>query len=313
MVSLVLQIFHGAAIGSVYGLLALALGLLTRRNVPPNPALGAIATLAALIVYRLADRYDLPLLLTLPVGMAVGGGIAVLVEMLTVAPLGRPGVLRHTPFAAMVTALAAWVALDAVASLAAGPNGVLFAPENYPATVFGNDDSVVRLLDGMMVLLTVGCGMLVRRVLAATLYGTALRAIRFDAQAAAIGGVSPRRMLLLAALGAGALAGLAGILAALAASQAGVPVTVELGQSLLWKALAVLVLAGCALHETALRPGRLLLLGAALGGVEAVCGAVLPQWMPITPWQGAAAAVLLVLAVARPQGLLAWRRPAGAA
>ena len=313
MVFLGLQILHGAAVGSLYGLFALALGLLTRRNVPPNPALAAIATLAALTVYRLADRYDMPLLLTLPVGMALGGGLAVLVEVLTVAPLGRPGVLRHTPFAALVTALAAWVALDAVASLAAGPDGVLFPPESYPATVFGTDDTVVRLLDGLIGGLAVAAVLAVRRVLATTLYGTALRAIRYDAQAAAIGGVSPRRKLLLAALGAGALAGLAGILAALAASQAGTPVTVTLGQSGLWKALAVLVLSGCALHETALHPGRLLLLGALLGAVEAVCGAVLPQWMPLTPWQGAAAAALLALAVARPQGLLVWPRAKGAA
>ena len=313
MLFLVLQLFHGAAIGSLYGLLGLALGLLTRRNVVPNPSLGAIATLAGLTAYWFSDRYNTPLPLSLLFGMVVAGMLTVAVEVATVATLGRPGVLRQTPFAPVIAAMAAWVALDAVASLAAGPNGILFAADGYPATVFGADDNVIRLLDLLIVALSVAAGAVVRRILANTLFGTALRAIRFDAHSAAIGGVNPRRLLLVAALGAGALAGLAGICAALAASQAGTPVTVELGQSLLWKAVAALALAGSASHHAPLRPGAIMLTGVALGMVEAICGTFLPQWMPITPWQGAAGAVLLLVVLARPDGLIVRRRKAGTA
>lgn len=313
MLFLVLQLFHGAAIGSLYGLLGLALGLLTRRNVVPNLSLGAIATLAGLTAYWFSDRYNMPLVLSLLFGMIVAAMLTALVEVSTVATLGRPGVLRQTPFAPVIAAMAAWVALDAVASLAAGPNGILFAPDGYPATVFGADDSVLRLMDLLLLILSVAAATIVRRILVGTLFGTALRAIRFDAHAAAIGGVNPRRVLLLAALGAGALAGLVGICAAVAASQAGTPVTVELGQSLLWKAVAALVLAGCASHGAALRPGTIMLTGVALGMVEAVCGVFLPQWMPITPWQGAAGTMLLLAVLACPNGLVARRRKAGTA
>ncbi len=313
MVIIILQFTHGAAAGSLYGLLGIAVALMVRGNVAPNPALGAVATLSALTAYWFADRLDLPFPALVLLGMLAGGALAAIVELATVVPLGRPGVLRQTPFAPMLAAIAAWIGLDALAGVATGPAGVSFPAGSMPATVFGSDDNILSLIDLFCLFVGFAGAGLIHWMLVGSRFGNALSAIRYDALAAALGGVNPRRMLLLASALAGVLAGAVGVCAAAASSLAGGSVGVELGQGLIWKAIATVVLSGgLATRNVAasrVLSGHIMAIGLLLGIVENGCALTLPQHMPLTPWQGDAAAALLLLIVLRPSGLFASRTP----
>ena len=66
MVFILLQLVHGAAVGALYGLLGISVGLLMRGNVPANPALGGVATLAGLLAASAANQFSLPFLTVRP-------------------------------------------------------------------------------------------------------------------------------------------------------------------------------------------------------------------------------------------------------
>ena len=304
MAFLLLQLLHGAAAGALYGLLGIAVGLLMRGNVPANPALGGVATLAGLLAASAANQFSLPFLLLLPWGMLIGGLLAAAIELTCIATLGRPGVLRHMPFAPGITVIAAWVGAEAAASLVAGPAGIRMPADSFPSLVFGSGELIVRLIDLLVLLVAIpgaiGIGMLLRR----TPFGLALSAIRFDAVAAAIGGVNPRRVLLLASVLAGGIAGAAGVAAACMAAIASAPATATLGQSLVWNGIAALVLSTHSARVSRMQPIPILAVGLLLGILGALIDIYVPRWMPLVPWQGAAAAMLLAVLLLRPFGLL---------
>ena len=281
--------FDGLAGGALYGLVGIAFMLSARFGTGWNAAIASYASWAALAAIFFAINPGLPFLLTLPLGIAASVALAIAVEAALLP-------LRRGPEARMVVVLgtvAAWLALDALGTLMVGARGVIFPPETYPVMVFGDDTIMLRLITLFDLLALAGVAAAVHHVLTATQLGTAMRAHGFDPLAAALGGVHPLRTILVVAAIAGAIAGLAGVLAA----ASGGDVTVALGVGLLWKGVAAALLGGG-------RVRRIAVAGLAIGMAEILGADIWPQFWPLIPWQGAGGVALLAILLLRPRGLL---------
>lgn len=282
--------FDGLAGGALYGLVGIAFLLAARFGTGWNAAIASYATWSAITAVFLAAKADLPFLLTLPLGMGAAATLAVTVEA-SILPLRRVAEAR------MVVALAgvaAWLALDALGTLATGMRGISFPPDAYPTSVFGRETAMLRVTAILDITSLIMVTFAVHHGLIATPVGTAIRAHGFDPLAAALGGVHPLRVILIVAAGSGAIAGLAGVLAA----GSGGIVTVALGVGLFWKGAAASVLGGG-------RVRRVALAGLAIGIGEIAFSDIWPQFWPLIPWQGAGCAVLLILLLLRPRGVFA--------
>ena len=145
-----------------------------------------------------------------------------------------------------------------------------------------------------LIVLAIGiaAGVLVERVLAVTGAGAVMRAVSDDREAAALLGVPTERVVIVAFLLAGALAGLAGLLIAPQS-----PIGLEDGVLLGLKGMAAALLGRLGSLRLAIAGG--LAIGAAEGLILAApsLGA---QWADVL-----VLALLAVLAATRPRGLLA--------
>jgi branched-subunit amino acid ABC-type transport system permease component len=163
--------------------------------------------------------------------------------------------------------------LDALAT-----DGLLHLP--------GGTTLPVRTL-GVLVL-GLGVGIAAERLLVRGRFGRSLRAVADDPDAAALCGVDPARVLLLAFVAAGVLAGLAGLLDA-----PGHAVSVDDGVVLGLEGIAAAVLGGLGSLRGALLGG--LALGVAQQAAVHAGGAALQDVVPL--------AVLVGLLALRPQGV----------
>ena len=288
MVFTLTRVFDGLAGGALYGLVGLAFMLTARYGTGWNVAIASYAGWAAAAAIFLANRLDMPFLLTLPLGALTGAMVAIGVEA-AILPL------RRGPDAPMVTVLAgvaAWLALGALGDTMIGPGGVAFPPDSFPSTVFGSDTTMLRLLAVIDLAALAAATFALHYVLTDTLFGSAMRAHGFDPLAAALGGVHPLRMILKVAAIAGTLAGAAGVLAA----ASGASVTIAAGVGLLWKGVAATLLGGG-------RVRRIAIAGLLVGLGEVAGSDIWPQFWPLIPWQGAGAMLLLAIVLLRPRGL----------
>lgn len=280
----------GLAAGALYGVAGAAFLLSARFGTGWNAAIAGYASWAAVVAIFVARQTDLPFLFTLLAGMTAGATIALAVEA-ALLPLRRAAEARMF---VVVAGIAAWIALDGLATAAVGTAGISFPPETYPTSAFGDDAAMLRMIAVLDIAALALVTFIVHRGLTATPIGLALRAHGFDPLAAALGGVHPLRIILLVAVCSGALAGLAGVLAA----GAGGAVTAAVGVGLLGKGAAAALLGGGRIRRVALA-------GLAIGLGEATFSDTWPQFWPLIPWQGAAATLLLAVVVVRPRGLLA--------
>ncbi|MBC7637532.1 MAG: hypothetical protein H7251_18255, partial [Acetobacteraceae bacterium] len=221
--------FDGLAGGALYGLVGLAVMLTVRYGTGWNVAIASYAGLAAAAAIFLANRLDLPFLLTLPLGALAGAMAAIAIEA-AILPLRRG---PEAPMVIVLASVAAWLALGSLGDTMIGTSGVAFSQDSVPSTVYGSDTTMLRLLAVIDLAALAAATFALHYILTKTLYGTAMRAHGFDPLAAALGGVHPLRMMLKVAAIAGAIAGAAGVLA----GRSGAPVTMAVGVGLLWESV----------------------------------------------------------------------------
>ena len=288
MVFTLTRVFDGLAGGALYGLVGLAVMVTVRYGTGWNVAIASYAGLAAAAAIFLANRLDLPFLLTLPLGALAGAMAAIAIEA-AILPLRRG---PEAPMVIVLASVAAWLALGSLGDTLIGTSGVAFSQDSVPSTVYGSDTTMLRLLAVIDLAALAAATFALHYILTKTLYGTAMRAHGFDPLAAALGGVHPLRMMLKVAAIAGAIAGAAGVLAA----ASGAPVTMAVGVGLLWKGVAAALLGGG-------RVRRIALAGLLVGLAEVAGSDIWPQFWPLIPWQGAGAVLLLAIVLLRPRGL----------
>jgi branched-subunit amino acid ABC-type transport system permease component len=220
----------GLAVGSVYGLVGLGFTLVHRMTRVLSFAHGDLV-LGTLFVSVLAVVGTTPVVTTLPVlqsvlqvavALAAGALLSALLYAVAVRPFsGVPGRAERGAVAA-----GGWVAGTlAVGLLLRESLGLVFEREAYAVADplrLGRlaDDGLVGLPGGgtlqvrLLGVLAIGllAGVAVERFVVRSATGRALRAVADDPQTAALMGVPAERLVLLAFVLAGALAGLAGIL-----------------------------------------------------------------------------------------------------
>lgn len=283
---LVAQTINGCALGALYALFGIGFGLVFSTMGVLNAAQGCYASFGAIAGLFAADDLGLPFPVAVGIGMFYAAVTAILVDQIGFQPLRRrnAGML-----AALITSIAFWIILDSLAGLATGQQSLAFPPNSYPGHVFRAGFVQVPAMQAVtlaaLVVVAAGMHLLITR----TRFGAQMRAVGYNAAAAALSGVNARRVAVLTAGLAGAISGLAGILGGITTAN----VSFTLGQGLMLKGFAAVVVGGYEdVRGTAIA-------GVALGVLEVFCA----QYLSSSWRDGFAYALLLGFLMLRPRGL----------
>jgi branched-chain amino acid transport system permease protein len=285
----------GLATGAAYGLIALGFTLVQRLT-------GVLALAHGDVVIAAVFVAVLAVIGTMPVAAPLGAGSVILLSLVALAAgaalSGAVYVVAIRPFRGDVLG---WVASGlAVGVLVREVVALPFAQQAYalpdplgsPGS-FGLGGGVtvpVRALEVLALGLLVGVA--VERALALTGAGAVMRAVADDARAAALLGVPTERVVIIAFLLAGALAGFAGLLIAPQA-----PIGLQDGVLLGLKGMTAALLGRLGSLRLALAGG--LVLGV-LEGFVLASSTLGARWADTI-----VLALLALLAATRPRGLLA--------
>ncbi len=263
MESFVAQIVNGCALGGIYALFGIAFGMMFSTLGVLNAAMGSYASIAAIVGLFAADDLALPFSLALGIGVFYAAVIAVLVDQLAFQPLRRQG---GGLISSLIASMGFWVILDGLAGYATRQPGLNFPVEIMPSFViqFGQVQlpamQIVSL--GAIVLVTTGA----YAVIARSRFGSAMRAVGYHPDTAAIAGVNVRRVAIYTALMSGGIAGLAGVLAGVTTGT----FNAALGQGLMLKGMTAAVIGGYADVRLVAIAGIL------FGVVEVLCASYVP-------------------------------------
>lgn len=284
------QVVNGCALGSLYALFAIGFGLVFATLGILNAAHGTYASWAAIAGLFVVERAGLPAALAFPAailaGLLAGGAVAVLVDQTAFQPLRRR---KAGMLGALITSIAYWIILDSLAGFATGQQSLSFPPGSTPTRIFHLGALPLPAMQlvtiGAMLLVTLGVYLLVQR----TRFGAAMRAVGWNEEAAALGGVNPRSIILATAFLSGATSGLAGVLGGITTNN----VSFTLGQGLMLKGFAAVVVGG---YDD--------VRGAAVAGVALGIAEVLSaQYISTSMRDAITYALLLGFLLLRPRGL----------
>jgi branched-subunit amino acid ABC-type transport system permease component len=279
-------VWNGVVTGSILALPAVAFSLLWRLLRFPNFAVSTYLTVGAYVALTLNRHAAAPIALAWLGALAVTGAVALAVDRVAFRPMRE-----RRPF-----------------SLAIASIGVAFVLENVVRFVWGNDfrsydvpvtraSSVAGLRvgrDQLFILALATILMALAQIfLRRTRLGIAMRATADDPRLAAVKGVPTERVIALATLGGGALAGGAGVFLGLDAS-----VDPLMGGGLIISVFAAAILGGIGSA-----PGALA--GALIVGVMEEVGTLA---VPPTYKTAIGFAIILVVLLLRPSGLAGARQ-----
>lgn len=300
--SLLQILLNGIASGGVYTLVALGYTLIFSVLGVINFAQGALFSLGGYLTFLLmggrigvngalpgwALPVAFPFWLALPLAAAGSGLVALLLERIAFAPLRRR---QAEPLLSLITSLGAAVVVVNLLQILMGAEGYAFPAAALAALPASLAIGAARIRTLQLLLLIV-CAL---AVLVLTLWldrsrsGRALRAVAEDPTTARLLGINSDRMIRLAFLISGMLAGLGGGLIGVSVSLAGPYVGIAYGL----KGLAVLVLGGLGSVPGAIAGGLL------MGLAESLVPSALSGWR-----DAVAFAILFVVLLLRPDGLL---------
>jgi branched-chain amino acid transport system permease protein len=280
------QLVNGVALGCLYALFGIGFGLVFATLGILNAAHGTYASWAAILGYFAVERFGVSFPLAVAIGAVGGGLIAIVVDQIGFQPLRgkKTGMLG-----ALITSIAFWIILDSLAGFATGHQALAFPPRSYPNQMV--DFGFIRVPEMQLIIIAAlsisaaGIYLLIQK----TMMGSAMRAVGWNEEAAALGGVNPRIVILLTAFLAGATSGLAGVLGGVSTSN----VSYMLGEGLMLKGFAAVVVGG---YDDV---RGTVIAGIFLGIVEIF----IAQYISTTYRDGVTYTLLLVFLIARPRGL----------
>lgn len=280
MSDLLQLVFAGVSQGAVYALLAIGLVSIFAVSGVINLAQGEFAAIGGLVAIA-AVGVGLPLVLSVVVAVAVAVVVAVTVERFAITP-----VKRMTSLVSIILTLGVSTALKAVLLLLNGPDAEGLRPLTAGGAVVAGVS--IRYQDLWVIAVTAVVAVGVHRFYDATLTGKALRACAEQPTAARLVGISLGGASLISFAIAGAVGGLAGVLAS--------PLYFTS-----WESGLVLGLKG---FVAATLGGLVSIRGAVLGGLLlGVLESLVAGYLD-TGWRDAVAFLLLVVVlVIRPAGL----------
>lgn len=280
------QLINGWALGSLYALFGIGFGLVFSTLGILNAAHGTYASWAAIVGYYAMDKAGAPFPVAVLAGVLAGGLIALLVDQIAFQPLRarKAGMLG-----ALITSIAFWIILDSLAGFATEQQSLAFPAASYPSRMIALGPLRIGQIQLIIIVSLIICTVGIYALIQKTRLGAAMRAVGWNEVAAALGGVNARVVILLTAFLAGATSGLAGVLAGMATSN----VSFTLGEGLMLKGFAAVVVGGYDdVRGTAIA-------GILLGIIEVFVA----QYISTALRDGVTYSLLLIFLVARPRGL----------
>lgn len=284
------QLVNGIVAGSVYALFALGLTLVFGVLDILNLAHAAVFMVAAFGALTLV-QHGLPFVLAVVLAAIGAGVLGVIVDRIGFRPLRNRS---DTNLSGLTSSIAISTIIGAVALGAFGPD-----ISRYPVNSFPDNDfhlgpvtlSVVQLIAIVVSVTMMGA---LAFFVASTSFGRKLRAVAANPLAAKVSGVHVEAVLAGTFFLSSMLGGLAGVMYGLLFNQ----ISVQLGNAILLKGLAVIIVGGMASFVGAMAAGFL------LGLVEVFT----VQFIGSTWKDFAGYALLFLILLVRPQGLFG-RRP----
>lgn len=280
------QLLNGVALGSTYALFAFGFGLVFATLGILNVAHGMFASFGALFALWGVEKYDLPFIPAVVVGVIGAGLLGVAVDRLAFNPLRKRG-----------TGLLGTIITSIGVSIILGTLVDRFTDhrtKRYPSGTFSEDLVDIGSLSlqfiqiiNIVAAFTIAAGLYA--LMRHTRIGAGIRAVGYDPDAAAISGVNAGRVILLTAFLAAALAGFAGVLSGAATSN----ISRGMGDALLFKGFAAVVVGGFG-------DVRGTLAGGVLIGVAEVMGA---QYISSSFRDAITFGLLFAVLLVRPRGL----------
>jgi branched-subunit amino acid ABC-type transport system permease component len=293
--TLIEQILPRLATGLIFGLLlalaSIGLSLIYGTTGLNNFAHGELVTFGGLMGYTFSALLDLPAVVGIVAATALGGLFGYVQDLGLWSPLRRRGV-GLVPL--MIVSIGLSLALRYVFEFLWGPDQLTLPADNRAAFVLG--PIRLRSSDMLSAAACILLLLLVAFVLLRTRVGKAMRAVADNRALAAASGINVERIVRFVWVGGGALAGLAGVLIGYYQS-----LRWDTGASILLLIFASVTLGGFGTAFGAL-VGSLV-----IGLITDVSTVFIPSNMKYV----AALAVMIVILLVRPQGILGKRSRIG--
>ncbi len=199
-------VLAGLASGAIYAMLAVGYNVIFATTGILNFAHGELFMLGAMLAAFFIVSWDWPVLLGLPVTMALAAVLGGAVERVAVRPATAKG---RGAMGWVLSTLGVAIAIRAVVALLAGPDVRLVPPIVTDEPTFVGDVRIVPAqlwLVALALLITVGLDQLYRR----TLLGKALSAVAQDSEASAMRGIAIGRLSTMSFAVGSAIAALTG-------------------------------------------------------------------------------------------------------
>jgi branched-chain amino acid transport system permease protein len=280
------QLLNALTLGSVYALFALGFTLVFGVLAVINLSHGAVFMAGSYAALVLVTRFDAPLWLALLGAALFSGVIGLLVDVLVLKPLRARNAPHLIP---MIATIGVGIMLTSSAQGLFGAEIRRFPEEILPAADFVIGDIHVRALELAIVAIAFLLMAVLFTVLKRSQLGRALRAIAESPKAACLLGINVEALFHVTSFAAAALGGVAGVLIGLDFNA----ITPQMGQPILHKGIAVIILGGMGDIRGALIGGLF------LGFAEVISKAYLSSQMG----DAVAFGLLFLILLVRPSGL----------
>ncbi len=285
------QFINGIQLGSVYALIALGYTMVYGVLRMINFAHGDVFMLGAFFGYYLITRMSLPIYLVFLLAMAGTALVAFIIEKLAYSPLRK----KNAPkISLLITAVGVSLFIEYFFSLNAlfTPNYIAF-PRPFEVEPYDLNLFVITNVHILIFITTLISLSLLYLLIYRTRQGKAMRAVALDAEMAKLVGVDTEKIISLTFMLGGALAGLGGILYAIAYPQINVFMGIMPGI----KSFIAAVLGGIGIIH-----------GAVLGGfIIGISEVFVSAFLSSTLRDGFIFLILFVFLIVRPNGIFGKR------
>jgi branched-chain amino acid transport system permease protein len=253
------QLFNGVALGSVYALFAVGFSLVFGVMGMLNVAYGSYASVGGLVALLAATATRQPAVPALIIGALVGGAVGMVSDQVAFERIRRRGAELLAP---MIASIGLWTVLETGLQVVTKASNLAFPDGEAAAATYHVAAVIVPLLQLSDIVAVAAITALLYAFLTRTRFGSSIRAVGFSPAAAAIAGVNTRVVVVATAFIAAAVGALAGGIAALTTNS----VTFNLGDDLLVKGFAAVVVGGYGNVPGAYVGGLLIGVAGTMGG-----------------------------------------------
>lgn len=231
------QLINALTLGSVYALFALGFTLIFGVLGVINLSHGALFMLGSYAALLLVDKFAVPLWLAMLAAMLITGCIALVIDFLVLKPLRARNAPHLSP---MIATIGVAIMLTNLAQGLFGAENKRFPLGTIPeeSVTWGKLHVTAVQID--IVAISFALMIVLLLVMRRTQLGRALRAIAESPKAACLLGINVEGLFYLTSFAAGALGGAAGVLVGLSFNA----ISPFMGQPMLHKGIAVIILGG---------------------------------------------------------------------